>query len=194
MTSGFLGAMAAALFVNGQATDAIGRRPADSRLGVLCLCVGLLLAASTAIASERLGSDTGYPLPRFVSIDKSEANLRSGPGAQYPILTVLQWRNMPVKIIDEYRRWRKVELHDGSTGWLHKVLLSGRRTFLIRQDAVTLHEEPRADSPAVAIFATGAIAYLQRCDRDWCRITASGYNGWVTRSAGWGVLRDEIFK
>ena len=161
---------------------------------MLCLCVGLLLATSTASAADKAGSDTGFALPRFVSIAKNEANLRTGPGEQYPILTVLQWRSMPVKIVDEYGRWRKVELHDGAKGWLHKVLLAGKRTFLLKQEMVILREDPSDDSAAIAVFQAGAIAHLRVCNQTWCAIDSSGYTGWVPRSAGWGVLAGEIFQ
>ena len=161
---------------------------------MLCLCVGLLLAAPTASAADKVGSVTGYPLPRFVSIAKNEANLRTGPGERYPILTVLQRRSMPVKIVDEYGRWLKVELHDGAKGWLHKVLLAGRRTFLLQSEQVTLREAPNDDSSAIAVFQAGAIAHLRMCNPAWCAIDSSGYIGWVPRSSGWGVLANETFQ
>ena len=158
-----------------------------------CLCVGLLLSSLPAAAAE-LGRETGYPVPRFVSIDRDEANLRSGPGRQYPILAVLQWRGMPVKIVDEYGRWRKVELHDAAGGWIHRVLLSGRRTFLVQAKSVALRTEPSDDAAVMARFQAGVIADLTRCLKDWCRVEYAGYDGWVPRAAGWGVLPGETIE
>lgn len=158
----------------------------------MCLCVGLLLMALPAWAGK-VGRDTGYPIPRFVSIDKNEANLRTGPGRQYPIRVVLQRRNLPVKVIDEYNRWRKIELYDGLTGWLHKVLLDGRRTFLVQEPVVVLRETPGEDSLAIAKFQKGVIADLLACQGDWCRMSHAGYDGWAPRKAGWGALGGENF-
>ena len=157
---------------------------------MLCLCVGLLLPLS-ARADGRVGSDTGYALPRFVSIDRDEAHLRAGPGEHYPIRAVLQWRNMPVKIIEEYGPWRKVELHDGSGGWLHSVLLDGARTLLIQGEAVVLRDDPAETADAVATFRPGVIAHLERCSESWCKVRHGAYEGWVPRGAGWGLLPGE---
>ena len=157
---------------------------------MLCLCVGLLLAIP-AHAADGTGPVTGYPLPRFVSIDQNEANLRAGPGEHYPILAVLQWRNMPVKIVGEYEVWRKVELHDGSGGWLHRVLLNSRRTFLIKGKATALRDSPSADGDILATFQPGVIVRLHECGTDWCSVSHGNYDGWVRRGTGWGLLPGE---
>ncbi len=160
---------------------------------MLCLCVGLLLFAP-ARAADNIGPVTGYPLPRFVSIDRNEANLRAGPGREYPIISVMQWRNMPVKIIDEYDVWRKVELHDGGHGWLHRVLLDGQRTFLIQGEPVALRDGPSEDAAAIATFQPGVIAHLENCPAAWCEVRYDRYSGWVPRASGWGMLPGETLK
>jgi SH3-like domain-containing protein len=142
------------------------------------------------MAADAVGRDTQLPLPRFVSIGKSEAYLRTGPGKQYPILVVLQRRGIPVKIIDEYQRWRKVELHDGVTGWLHKVLLTSRRTFLITAQSAPLHAEPSDTGPIIATAEKNVIADLEECTPLWCRVNVEGYDGWVLRTVGWGELSE----
>jgi len=147
---------------------------------------------ASAWGQGRVGSDTGWPLPRFVSIDRNEANLRAGPGRHYPILAVLQWRDMPVKIVDEYDIWRKVELHDGSGGWLHKVLLDGTRTFLITGKPAVLRDEPAADGAALATFQPGVIVRLEQCPGAWCEVRYGRYRGWVPRDSGWGMLAGEM--
>ena len=124
----------------------------------------------------------------------TDLNLRAGPGKEYPILAVLQWRNVPVKIVEEYDVWRKVELHDGSTGWLHRVLLDGARTFLIQGDPVVVRAEPSAKAEAVATFAPGVIAKLEHCPKAWCQVRYKHYEGWVPRTSGWGMLPDEVLE
>ena len=158
-----------------------------------CLCVGLLICPPVATATEA-GRVTGYPVPRFVSVDRNEANLRSGPGRHYPIVTVLQWRNMPVKVVDEYGHWRKIELRDGEFGWVHNVLLSGHRTFLVQAETVELRDAPESDGTVLAKFRAGVIADLNRCEPNWCQVEFAGFDGWLPRSAGWGVLPGETLK
>ena len=91
-------------------------------------------AGEKTAAEPRIGRSTGLPLPRFASIKADPARLRRGPGVDYPILWELTRRGLPVRIVGEYGHWRRVELHDGSKGWMHRVLLSGRRTALLLGD------------------------------------------------------------
>ena len=101
---------------------------------------------------------------------------------------------MPVKVIDEFKFWRKVALHDGLEGWLHQSLITGRRTFLVVGASVEMVEEPEADADVVAKLEPGALANLLECDKDWCALSVSGYEGWVPRAAGWGALPGEDFE
>ena len=140
------------------------------------------------------GPVTGYDLPRFVSIRVDQANLRAGPDKYFPIRTVLTRRGMPVMVIDEFKLWRKVALYDGLEGWLHQSLITGRRTFLIRDAMVEMLDEPDAKAEVVARLEPGALANLKQCKRDWCAVAVSGFEGWVPRAAGWGALPGEDFE
>ncbi|MEH6546060.1 MAG: SH3 domain-containing protein, partial [Sneathiella sp.] len=71
------------------------------------------------------------PLPRFVSLSSNKVNVRTGPGTRYPITWVFVRRGWPVEVIAEYELWRRIRDVDGSTGWVHKGLLSSRRTLII---------------------------------------------------------------
>src|SRR5258706_546116 len=72
------------------------------------------------------------PLPRFVSLKSEEANVRTGPGTRYPIQWVYHRAGMPVEIVEEYDLWRKIRDVEGTTGWVHKTMLAGNRTALIK--------------------------------------------------------------
>ena len=71
---------------------------------------------------------TEYPLPRFVSLRSDEVYVRTGPGQKYPVQWIFRKKDVPVEIILEYDVWRKVKDYDGHEGWVHKTLLSGKRT------------------------------------------------------------------
>ena len=60
----------------------------------------------------------------FVSI-KSTTNLRAGPGKNYPINWTLTLQNLPVKILEKGDTYSKVELHDGTIGWIWNATESG---------------------------------------------------------------------
>jgi SH3-like domain-containing protein len=93
------------------------------RLVAFLFLLGLL--AGTACA------EAGLALPRFVSLRSDEVNLRTGPGTNYPVEWVYVRRGLPVEIIAEFDNWRKVRDIEGTVGWIHKSLLSGKRMAVI---------------------------------------------------------------
>ena len=60
----------------------------------------------------------------FISIKEitNKANLRKGPGDWYPIKWQINAPSLPLKIIEKGEFFDKVELHDGTQGWLSKIL------------------------------------------------------------------------
>ena len=80
---------------------------------------------------------SGLPLPRFVSLRANEVNLRSVPGIRFPIDWVYRRSGLPVEVIDEFDTWRQVRDWEGTTGWVHKSMVQGRRTVRVTgEDAV----------------------------------------------------------
>lgn len=135
---------------------------------------------------------TNLPLPRFVSLKASEANLRRGPSLTHRIDWVLKRRDMPLEVTAEHGHWRRVRDRDGAGGWIHYTLISGNRSVMIEADMLPLRARPEADAPEVAVLEMGVVARLGECNAEWCRLTVSGYKGWAPKTALWGVLPDEI--
>ena len=65
------------------------------------------------VNAEELGSDTGWKLPRFVSLKSDEVNLRVGPSTKYPIVVKYIVKNLPIEIIEENNKWRRVKTSMG---------------------------------------------------------------------------------
>ena len=93
----------------------------------------ILTVALTQNSHASLGEETGLKIPRYVSLKSNDANIRVGPSKNYPIVIKYIKKNYPLKIIEEYQDWRKVEDFNKNTGWIHKSLISGTRTGLIFQ-------------------------------------------------------------
>ena len=74
-------------------------------------------------------SESGLALPRMVSLRSNLINARSGPGARYPIEWVYMQKGAPVEIVAEFELWRKIKDWQGSESWVHKSMLSGRRSI-----------------------------------------------------------------
>ena len=72
----------------------------------------------------------------FISIKEitNKANLRKGPGEWYPIKWIINTPNLPLKVIDRSENFNKVELHDGTQGWLSKILTSNKHNLIVVED------------------------------------------------------------
>ncbi|MEL7462162.1 MAG: SH3 domain-containing protein [Pseudomonadota bacterium] len=150
-----------------------------------------VILVGTAWAETR-GKVTNLPLPRFVSLKASEGNVRRGPSLSHRIDWVFKRRDMPLVVTAEYGHWRRVEDRDGQGGWVHYSLLSGVRTVMVAEDLTAMRMKPNADAPVSAYAEAGVVARLGDCTLDWCRLTADGRKGWVTKAALWGVAPEEI--
>jgi SH3-like domain-containing protein len=126
-------------------------------------------------------------LPRFASMRSDEVNVRTGPGTRYPIDWVFTRKDMPVMIVAEYEHWRRIRDYEGVEGWVHKALLSGKRTAIIVDDTFKVHRQRREDAPVVAEFKATLAADLDVCEQGWCRVRAGGYSGWIQAQALWGL-------
>ena len=161
--------------------------PLISRIGagtVIWLSLGLAGAAQ-----ETAGS--GLPIPRFVSLRADEVNVRTGPGVRYPVDWVFVRRHMPVEVTAEFDTWRKIRDWQGTEGWVHKSMLSGRRMLLVTGAIRTLRRARSVEAPAVARAEPGVVARLIGCEDEWCEVEADGYAGWLRRAAFWGTYPDE---
>ena len=167
-------------------------RQETAHIRVACLAAllaALLVPAGSLSAAE---NDPNQRLPRFVSLRSDLVNLRVGPGENYPIEWVLTRKEMPVEIVKEFENWRMIRDWQGTEGWVHERMLTGKRAVVIKGGIRTLHRQPDPASPAVARAQPGVIARLLECRGDWCRIEASDHAGWVQRGDLWGVYPDEI--
>lgn len=150
----------------------------------------LFLFGHTLAAAPKPGK-TGLKLPRFASLKATEVNLRTGPGVRYPVDWVFVYRNMPVEIVGEFDGWRKVRDWQGSVGWVHRSLLSGRRWAMVRKGIQGLRRAPDSAAPLVARIEPKAIGRVLECRTAWCRIDFSGFEGWMRRAQFWGVYPRE---
>jgi len=158
-------------------------------LGVTAMVFALV--AQWAAAEQR-GPVTNLPMPRYVSLKVTEGNVRRGPSLGHRIDWVLQRRNMPLQVVDEYGHWRRVVDRDGFGGWVHYSLLSGMRTVLVEQDMLPLLMKPDPKAPANAQVEIGVVARLDYCRGEWCRIKAGGYRGWAPADALWGLTDGDL--
>lgn len=163
------------------------KRIIASFLLVTFLCIGV----TTAVAQARSGS--GLPVPRFVTLRAGEVNLRTGPGVRYPVEWVYKRRHLPVEVIAEYDTWRKIRDWQGTQGWVHQGMLSGKRSVIITGRTSPLRKDPDTGANTAALLEEGVVASLLQCPlgTTWCQVEADGHKGWLRKVDVWGVYSAE---
>lgn len=158
--------------------------------------VGAFAAAADAPFAAAQTPTEGLKVPRYVSLKADNVSLRQGPGPEYPAAWVFKRTGLPVEIIEEAELWRKVRAADGTEGWVHMSLLSGRRTALIKGEsaAVTLRADDSEGARPVAQVEAGVLASIIACERGWCRVSVGDYRGYIEQSKLWGTYPNEQIK
>ena len=148
-----------------------------------------LLPASAATGAS------GLPIPRFVSLRATEANMRAGPGEQYPIMWTYRRQGLPLEVTAEYDHWRRVRDWQGAEGWMHSSMLSGRRSIIVTGDVRPLRADPDPGSGILARIEGNVIGRLLSCAKgaDWCQVQVAGVKGWLLRGEMWGVYNEEKY-
>jgi SH3-like domain-containing protein len=163
-------------------------------LAGLLACAGHARPAAAAEATA-VGSASGLPVPRFVSLKSDRVNLREGPSKDHRTSWVFQRAGLPVEITAEFETWRRIRDSEGAEGWVLHSLLSGRRTGLVapwsKQGALPLYEKADAKSGVVANLQPGVLGTLKACSGTWCRLVGSGFDGWIQQDKLWGAYPGE---
>jgi len=173
------------------------------------LVVGLVFVVLLGFLASSFAQSTvnpsGFSLPRFVSVRSNETNVRLGPGTQYDVAWIFVKSGLPVEIIQEFDTWRKIRDMDGAEGWVHKSLLTGRRTAYIAPWDPTAEIPLRArtgeEARIRAWLTSKYLVSVDRCDGQYCEVSAKNpseegrvsYSGFVEQTTLWGVYPNESF-
>ncbi len=147
------------------------------------------------LSNANIGKETGLEIPRYVSLKSNNANIRVGPSKNYPIEIKYIKKNFPLKILDEYEEWRKVEDFNRNIGWIHKSLISGIRTgIVLSNDNKRIKLLNTLDGNVIGEIGNGNIVFLEKCKIDWCLVSLEDFKGWMDKNYIWGVKEKEIIK
>lgn len=163
----------------------------------MLMATGVPLPAANAV---EVGPVSKLPLPRYVSLKASRVNLRIGPGRDYPVSWLYLKAGLPVEVIQEYDRWRRIRDSEGTEGWVYYSLLSGHRTSIAapwlkgKATMIDIYKSPATDAPLVARLEPGVISPVSECTAGWCAVEIADRAGFVRQQEIWGVYPDETFE
>jgi SH3-like domain-containing protein len=157
-------------------------------LKVFAAAAMLLLATVPADAQKERQT------PYWASISAGKALMRTGPGKNYPATWLYQRADLPIKVLEVYPNWRRIQDHEGTTGWMLVNLLSDARGALVTGDSPRpMHEEPNASSRIGYRAAPGVVGRITRCKGDWCLLDVKGKRGFIRKAHFWGSDAGEDF-
>ena len=148
----------------------------------------LLSLAATASAQDKKP-------PYWASIASGEAMMRTGPGRNYPGIWLYKRRDLPVRVVQTYPNWRKIEDPDGAQGWMLVSLLSARRTAIIRAgEPRNVRTKPDDGAPVRYRVEAGVVGRLDHCDGRYCHIQMGKREGYIAQTDLWGLGEGEVFE
>ncbi|HEX7874636.1 MAG TPA: SH3 domain-containing protein [Sphingobium sp.] len=152
----------------------------------------LILAALTAVTLVPLsaGAQVVKKVPYWASIAKDEARMRVGPSMDYPANWIYRRRNLPVKVVETYPNWRKIEDPDGTQGWMHVRLLKDDRSAIVVGEITAMRTDPSDSAHSLYRVEPGVVGRVSDCDANWCRFDVNGQRGYVAKRNLWGATTE----
>lgn len=155
------------------------------RIGRLRSLAGWIVVAAMMVAAPAEAQRRKPPY--YASISQEKARMRTGPGKNYPSSWLYQREDLPIRVIEVYGDWRKIEDPDGTQGWMFVGLLSDTRTALVVGSIAEMRSAPRVAAHVNWRAAPGVVGRISKCARGWCWLDIHGRGGYVEQSKLWGV-------
>jgi SH3-like domain-containing protein len=162
-----------------------------------CACATALVAGTYAYAGgfppfNRAAGETpsGQPVPRFVSLKFAKIRGRAGPDFTYPVRWEYTRKGLPVRVIAETEEWRRIQDPEGSIAWVHRRMIDGRRTAIVRPTRdmrVAMRARPDSNARIAAYASDGVIVEITDERQGWREVKAARFKGWVPVGELWGA-------
>ena len=132
--------------------------------------------------SNTIANESEY----FLMLKYKEANVRYGPGFDYPIKFIYKKKYLPIKVIDKKDEFRRIIDIKNNSGWIHKTQLRKNKSFILLEDQL-LFSKPTKYSKPVLIAAKGRLLLKKKCKKKWCKVKTEDYLGWIITNNIWGT-------
>jgi len=147
----------------------------------LKLVVGIFILLISYIANAEK-DDSGT----MKSLKSDKVNVRVGPGEDYPIIFRYICKGLPVKVIAEFKTWKKIRDQEGDEGWVASRLVSNKKTVTVSKNTI-LYTKPLEKSIKLAILEKGVIAEVVGFESDFIKIKLNSKVGWIKKVDVWGL-------
>ena len=146
---------------------------------LIILSTFIIIFFSNAIASE-----SEY----FLMLKYKEANVRYGPGFDYPIKFIYKKKYLPIKVIDKKDEFRRIIDIKNNSGWIHKTQLRKNKSFILLEDQLLFSKPTKYSKPILKILK-GRLLLAEKCKKKWCKVKTEEYEGWISTGNLWGIIK-----
>jgi len=135
-----------------------------------------------------LFSTSSFSNEIFVSLKKSKVNVRYGPSFDSEIKYIYKKINLPIKQIDKKENWRRIIDLKNNSGWIHLSQLKPANSIIPLKDKI-LFKKPSSFAKPIAQIKAGKLVIIKKCERNWCKVVADQYSGWIDKKNIWGEIK-----
>ena len=137
---------------------------------------------------EAFDTPSGLQVPRWAMLRRNEVYARNGPSKDNRVIWTYRKAQLPVQIISETRDWRLICDPDKGVAWVSRTMLQAPKTVLSPAgQKLQMHDAPDEKADIKAVLKPRSLASLDKCRKDWCRISSAGQTGWVPEKSLWGT-------
>ena len=135
------------------------------------------------VFSNTIANESEY----FLMLKYKEANVRYGPGFDYPIKFIYKKKFLPIKVIDKKENFRRIVDIKNNSGWIHTSQLRKGKSFILLEDQL-LFSKPTKYSKPILKISKGRLLLIKKCKKKWCKIKTEEYTGWLEAINVWGII------
>ena len=122
----------------------------------------------------------------YLILKNDKANVRYGPGFDYPIKFIYKKKNFPVKVIDKKENFRRIIDFKKNSGWIHTSQLKKGKSFILLKNQILFSKPTKYSKPMLKI-SKGRLLLVKKCKKNWCKVKTENYLGWVITNNIWGT-------
>ncbi len=122
----------------------------------------------------------------FVSLKKNKVNVRYGPSFESDIKYIYKKINLPLRQIDKKENFRRIIDLKNNSGWIHISQLKKSNSIITTKDKI-LFKKPTSFAKPVAQIKKGRLLIVEKCLRNWCKISSKEFKGWIKTENIWGL-------
>lgn len=139
----------------------------------LAVIVCLLLTSPTVAGNQRM------------AVKAPLANIRSGPGSQYPIIWKVE-KFFPILILETSGKWYRFKDFEGDQGWIHKSLVGSIPAVITRAETCYVRSGPGPDYNILFSIGSGIPFKVLKKHGKWLQVQhADGDSGWIYDTVVW---------